>query len=239
MPKRVYRSDQIHELLAEYERTHSVADASAASGVCVPSAYRILSQVGIFKAATPQYKTALRRRAVDLYRKGLSCRAIEKAFRSEFSPAPSRAIINDWVKSAGVVRTRSRADELMNARLNGRDYDQMRKRVLYLATEKLWSIRRIANELGVSRNFVARAVPRSYHCDPAEATERRAWQAFHPDVERRRAKRDLVVTLRERGLTYPQITEKTGVSKAMVYRYCRLAGLTKQIMPRRRLEVAA
>jgi transposase-like protein len=219
-------------LSAAYRRTRSVCAAARAARVSLPTAYRYLADQ--HRSAVPTFKTRIRNEALRLYLSGLSCRAVARELAKTHRPAPSQESVHQWMKAAGVLRSKRRSDELMNARVHGRDYDQIRRDARRLAADKLWSVRRIAETLQVSRGVVKRAIARSplrpdHILNPADATLRRMWQAYLPDVEERRRVRDEVITRRERGETLKSIAVATGKSEATVWKYCREAGLTKPL----------
>lgn len=215
----------IARLRKAFDRTHNVADAANAAGVSLPTAYRVLAD----QIRPTTFRTRMRKEALRLYASGLSCRAVALELKKAHDAAPSQESIHQWAKAAGILRTKSRADELQNARRHGRNYDELRKQARHLAEENLWSVRRISEHLGVTRKVVQRAIAREHRLDPSEATERRQWQAYLPDVEARRARRDDVIARREKGQTYPEIVAATGLSAATVFTYCKRAGLTKSI----------
>jgi DNA-binding CsgD family transcriptional regulator/transposase-like protein len=212
----------VARIRAAHRRTGSVAIAAEAAGVSLPTAYRVLADV----VKQAGYTMRVVREAVDLYRAGYSARGVARILGERMSPAPSHESVSGWARAAGVDRSKSRAQEVRAARLAARDYDALRRRARFLATEKLWSVRQIACTLKVSRNFVLRSVPKSYRCGLSLSIERRMWQAHLPDVERRRQIRDEVILRRKQGETYPEIAAATGLSHSTVYHYCHQAGLT-------------
>jgi AraC-like DNA-binding protein len=187
------------------------------------------------------YRTGIRTEALGLYQSGLSCRRVVAELKRRHGSSPSQNTIFEWCRDERVLRDKSRADELMNARRNGRNYDQVRLEARRLAEDHLWSIRRIARHLGVAKSAVKRAIDPDHHLDLSEAVMRRVWQAYLPDVDDRLRRRDEVIALRHRGATYPEISKATGLSPSTVFSYCRCAGLTgtrtKQHRPKK-LEVA-
>ena len=226
---------------ATFARTKSVAEAARAAGVSLPTAYRVLAS----EVAPQGFTARVRAEALRLYKTGLSCRRVAAALKATHDPAPSQETVFQWCRAEGILRDRTRANELMNSRLNGRDYDAVRGEVAVLAEEQL-SIHEIARRLGVSRNFVKRHFPEDFEYESADggvakntptrlraAMERRYWQAYLPDVEERRRIRDEVIARRERGETLPAIAAAVGKSPATVWLYCREAGLTKPQAKRR------
>ncbi len=207
---------------ATYERTGSVAAAAQAVGVSLNTAYRWLSD----RVSARTHKLATQREALQLYASGLSCRAVAREIKRRHGNGPSHAAVCEWAFAAGLLRDKSRADELQNARRNERHYDSLRAEARRLAEEHLWSVRRIAAHLHVSRNFVKRAIDDEYKDDPSSATLKRRWSAMLPDVDRRRAVRDEVIARRERGERLKDIVAATGKSLATVCKYLREAGLT-------------
>lgn len=180
-------------------------------------------------ASQNRFTTRHARRSLELYRQGLSCRRVAELLRREFDPAPSQQWIFERVQEAGLLRSKSRAMELREARRHGKDYDTLRAVARRLAEEKLWSVRRIAIELGVGKSVVKRCLDANFVLNPSEATLRRKWQAYHPDVELRRELRDHVARLRESGRKLREIVAATGLSLATVTKYLREAGLTRPI----------
>lgn len=177
--------------------------------------------------SSPFYRSRLMSEALELHESGLSPRGVADELRTRHGSAPSHETIREWVHKFGSPRSRSRAMELRMARQIGKDYDAIRAEARRLAEEELWSVKRIADHLGVAKSLVRRAIADEHLLDLGEAILRRCWQAFLPDVEVRRARRDAVLKLRERGWTYPQIAAATGVSEAMISVYLRRAGMTK------------
>jgi transposase len=221
----VRRITQWHvgRLHAEFKRSGSIARAAEYAKVSLPTAYRHL---GAF-AKELGYRAPVQREALRLYASGLSTKGVAAALAEKYNPSPSRQTVWDWVRSAGIVRSKGRAQEIRACTENRRDYAALRRQVRELAEEKLWSVRAIARHLGVSRNFVKCWIPREYRCELSTSIERRAWQAYHPDVERRRTLFDQVVALRERGRKLEDIVVETGLSRSTVWVWCKRAGLTK------------
>jgi transposase len=160
------------------------------------------------KATCSTFKTRIRREAMALYAPGLSCRAVAAALRLRHSPSPSQESVHQWARADGILRNKTRADELMNARRNGRDYDAIRARAPRLHSLMKWSVRAIALHFGVSRNVIKRIVARQD--TPAQATWKRAWIAHHPDVEKRRADYARAAELRADGKTLAEIARTLG-----------------------------
>lgn len=224
----------VARLRAAYRRTASVPAAARAAGVSLPTAYRVLAEE--LKPVVHVYKTRLRQEAKRLYASGMSCREVARELAKTHSPTPTHESIRGWMAAAGILRGIRRALELRAIRERGKDYDRIRAIARRLSNEKQLSPSHIARVLGVQKSVIRRVLDRDQRLDSAEATLRRNWQADLPDVHERLRKRELVVTLRERGATYPQIKATTGLSAATVYKYLREAGLTKAT---RRSEVRA
>ncbi|MGA7617018.1 MAG: hypothetical protein WBX15_17745 [Thermoanaerobaculia bacterium] len=182
------------------------------------------------KRAWPTYTARQAHRAVELYRSGLSTSLVAQEIGGV-----SREWVRVQVVAAGILRSKSHAMRLRMAREKGRDYEQLRREALELATEQLMSVRAIAKYLSVSTNFVKQAIPRELRCNPKDATLRRKWQAFLPDVEARRERRERVILMRRGGATYARIIAETGVCQATVYRYLSEAGLTGSLRDQRRM----
>jgi transposase len=168
------------------------------------------------------FTTRVTREALRFYAQGLSCRKVAAILSITFDPAPSQETIYQWARVAGIIRTKTRANELREARRQGKNFDAIREEARHLAVDRLWSVRRISEQLHVSRGVVTRALAGSYESrehllTPREATIRRKWQAYLPDVEQRRARRDEVIDRRERGETYTSIAAALGVSRSTVY----------------------
>jgi hypothetical protein len=232
MPPRI-NDDRIARLRRVFIETGSVALAARAAGMDRRAAYQRLGVQGPRR----EFTTGTRRVALELYGSGMSAASVEEELRRRgYKHVPSREAIGKWAHAAGVARSRSRSDELGQAVRRGRDYDELRRQVRYLATERLLSITRIAKELGVSRNFVRRAMPTVARLNSRSAVERRIWQAYLPDVERRRAAVAEVARRRAAGESIPAIAAAVGISPMTVWRYCRRSGLTH---PRKRAAVAA
>ncbi len=214
------------QIIETYKATSSTAKAAAAAGTSASYAWHILDDEGLITNRTPEYPAEVVEEALRLYiDERLSCRGVEARLREKHSPAPSQESIHQWVKAHGLLRTKSQADVIQNSRRNGRDYEgEVGPRAQELATRKL-SVRRIARELGVSRQAVKRHLSEEDRPGPAMATIRQAWEADTPEARARRARRDQVVVMRHDGATYPEIEEESGLSTATVYLYLKGAGL--------------
>lgn len=225
----------VSRLHATYARTSSIAESARAAGVSLPTAYRVLAKV--HAPAVPVFKTGIRKEAQRLYETGLSCRAVAEELAKVHSPAPSQESIHQWMRNAGVLRTKSRAMELREAKKHGKDYDRIRQQARRLVIEEALCEKSAAKILGVGRKVVERALPEDERVtDPSEAMLRRKWQSNLPDVEQRRAIRDEVIARRERGETLDQIVAATGKSKATVSKYIRDAGLSRPTKRRANLQ---
>lgn len=230
MPK--YSARDIEIVFAEYARTASIRLAAAAADMTQSWAYKLLREADLIRTHPPVFTARQAREAIALYRTGISCREVARTMAESHSPAPSQQWVFIRVQEAGILRSKSRTMQMRESRRHGKDFDRIRAIARVLAAEKLWSVRKIAEHLGVSKRTVHRALPASLRCNPSLATERRAWQAYLPDVERRRALRDEVIARRERGETYPQIRQGTGLSTSTISLYLHRAGLTKPIARR-------
>lgn len=217
----------LSRLRAAYRRTGSVPEAAKAGCVSVATAYRHLANEHLSRV--PTFKTRIRREALKLYASGLSSRAVVRELEKSYSPAPSQESICQWAKAAGILRSKTRANELRAKRVHQKDYDRIRQIARQLSDERQLSPMHIARVLGVQKSVIRRAIARDQRLDPSEATLRRKWQADLPDVNERLHKRETVITMRERGATYPQIIAATGLSQSTVSIYLRSAGLTKAI----------
>ena len=171
------------------------------------------------------WPTAMMREALALYSQGYSSRAVTAELRRRHETAPTDQAVYRWAKAAGILRSRSRSLELAQGLRRRRNYDKLRRIARELACEKLWSARRIAIHLKVSRGFVTRSIPPEHRLDIAAATTRRFWQAYLPDVEARRARRDEVITRRRNFESLDAIAATTGLHKTTVLSICREAGL--------------
>lgn len=183
------------------------------------------------------------REAVKLYTGGLSCRGAAAAMKERHAHTPSQETIHQWAKAAGVLRTKSRADEIQNARRAGRTIsaaDGLRSQARKLRREHKWSVKYIAGVLGVSRNFVERAIfkkrslrQRTRRRMPASrasrATRLRAWQADHPDVIDRIRAMHVAVTMKDAGATLPEIVFRTKRSKKTIWTWLRETGRTGSV----------
>lgn len=209
-----------------YRRTASLAKAAAAAGCSQSYAWQIANRAQLIQNRTPSYPTALIQEAARLYvDERLSCRGVEVRLKQRHAAVPSQQTIYLWLKHQGVLRTKSAADRIQNGRRNGIDYDDVASRARELAGERRWSVRRIALELGVSRNAVRAYLDPQDRCGAAEATVRAAWLADTPEAAERRQKREKVLALRRQGASYPEIEQATGLSTATVYLYLLAAGL--------------
>jgi transposase len=94
-------------IIAAYERTGRVSEAAKAAGVSRSSAYRVLDRVGVYRSAVPVFPSNLERRAVEMYRGGLSCRGVVAALSREMDPAPSQQWVYQRVEAAGELRSKS------------------------------------------------------------------------------------------------------------------------------------
>lgn len=222
----------VSRMRAEYRRSRSIAKAAAAGKVSLPTAYRYLEDV--HQSTVPVFPISLERRAIDLYvSKRLSCRGVVEHLKREMDPAPSQQWVFERVRDAGVLRSRSRADRLQNTERTGIDYDQVEAQSVRLVLVEKRSVREVAEQLGVSRGTVKRAVG-DLAPDPSKATEIRRWQSPHPDARARRRRLELVRELREAGLSHQEISRLTGVSPATTYLDLKRLGLTgSRQQPRR------
>lgn len=183
--------------------------------------------------SVPVFRSLLIREALELYARGWSCRTVAADLARRYDPAPSQQWVYERVRDAGVVRSKSRAMELREARRHGKNYDRLRREARRLAVEGHLSIREISRRLGVSRNMVQRTVP-ELKTSRREATIRRCWFADLPDVKRRQERRELVVRLRREGKKYREISAATGLCWATIYLYLRAAGLVRPIEKEKR-----
>ncbi len=166
------------------------------------------------------FRSHMRREARDLYvGRRMSCRAVSDLLREKYDRAPSHATVYEWMKFDGVLRTRSESDRIMNERIQGVDYGQKERQALDL-WRKDWSIRRIADEIGVSRRAVTGWFrKRGLHIrTPSEATLHAAWDASTEAAERRRHRVREVFRLRFREeMKVRDIALELGVSISTVY----------------------
>jgi len=179
----------------------------------------------------PTYTVRLVSEAERLYvDEQLSCRGVVARLKELHpgDPAPSQEWVNVHLRRRGVLRDKSRADEIMNARRNGKDYDGLAVRAHELASQKL-SVRAIARRLDVSRNFVRLRAPEAA-VGASEATKRQAWETDNPAASARRARRARVAELRMRWLAgehwdLKAIVADVGASLATVSSDLRATGL--------------
>lgn len=165
--------------------------------------------------------------ALALYAAGASCRAAAAVLRARGN-GPSQESIHQWAAEAGILRTKSRADELMNSRLQERsieEADMMRLRAREFALNRKWSSRYIAEVLGVSRNFVKHALGESVD-SPSNATRKRHWEADHPDVDERRQALYTAIDMKDAGESIPAIACAVSRSESIVWLWLRDAGRT-------------
>ena len=174
--------------------------------------------VSLRGASRMMWKTAIRSEAMRLYASGLSCRSVIRELKKSRDVVPSQESVHQWAKAAGILRTKSRADELMNARRIGRDFDAVRREGRRLRTQLNWSVRAIAQHLGVSRNVIKRVV---LNDSPSKATHRRAWMAHHPDVEKRRADYERAASMRADGKRFSEIARAIGRPYPTIYSWFR------------------
>jgi len=163
--------------------------------------------------------------AEELYQQGLSCREVAARLAALVEDPPSRAWVQRQLSSRGVTRSRSAAV----ANRTGRDYEALRSEARRLAEEGRLSVRRISKRLRVSATFVRSSVRPEDRCNPSGATWRRAWEAELPDVVERLDQVDRVVALRRQGVSWKEISRRTGASHTTVYRYLKAAGLTRRV----------
>lgn len=233
--RRRYTAWHRGRVLAAYRREESLRAAAAAAGVGATWAYRVLEEAGAIARKTPQYPVRLVREAERLYiEERLSCRAVASRLRETYGAAPSQEWVHARMRERGVLRTKSQTNKIQNGRRNGRDYEKdLPARARELAARR-WSVRRIARELGVSRNAVKAYIDPVDRCSRAEATVRERWLAEDPGAERRRELRVRVLDLRVRhGLKYREISEMTGLSVPTISAYLRQAGVTRPARPTR------
>lgn len=221
----IYGAEERTIVVATYRLTRSSIEAAKEAGVSVWWAQWILRRGGMLRRRT-DHKVRIGTEAVALYRGGLSIELVAKELAKKYSPAPSREWIRRYLKSSGVTRSRHQAQKLQAARRFGRNYDDVRRRACAIAEEKLWSAKRIARFLGVSEMTIRHALISAGHVlTKSEGRQRFVWQAYLPEVERRRAKRAQVFCLRGLGKTYAEIADETGLSESTVGNYLRHFGM--------------
>lgn len=197
-----------------------------------------------------RYTTRHVRAALDLYSEGLSCREVCERMAESFAPPiPSQEWVHAQVTAAGIRRTKSRANELREARRRRRNYDAIRPLAYQLARESNFSPRQIAEALNVSRQYgkrVCAAVARERDelvrsvTDGYAATEnpvtlgmlRRKWLADLPDVKKRREMVARCAELRLEGKSYKEIRQATGVPLGTIAHYLKLTGINTGRKPR-------
>jgi hypothetical protein len=212
------------KLFCSYKALGSIVQAAKAAGVSIPTAYRYLADY-----VKPAYPARLRSEARRLYLSGMSCRRVTRELRVlHDGEGPSQETIHQWMRMAGILRSKSRADEIHNAQRSGRDIqaaDDLRTTARRLVRGKNFSVTRVAAMLGVCRKFVIRACKGEV---PTRAGAQRLlkWWADLPEVEARRRRRALVIEMRLGRATYPEITKATGLSTATISVYLREARLT-------------
>ena len=214
------------KVLRTYRETGSLSQAAAGGGVSTTRAHQMLAAAKAIRRPLAVFPVSLIRKALALYASGLSCREAAARIARETKYRPTDVWIFRHAKRAGILRSHSRAMQLAAATHYKKDFDAIRRAARKLAEKNLWSVTHISKVLGVSSHVVVAALPRSLRCGRSLANERRAWQAFLPDVELRRERRDRVVFLRQRGYSYAEIMAATGLSKPTVTRYLQLAGMT-------------
>lgn len=165
-----------------------------------------------------------RNRVLGLYRGGLGPYRIKGILGAE---GPSVSTISLWVIAAGIQRSHSRSMILENSRRFRKDFDELRRAAYRLATDRLLSANVIARMLGCHPNTIRRAIDSDLRHANGDAVSRRYWQADLPDAARHRHRRDLVIALRSRGHGLLSIAAAVGMSVPTVWRYCRIAGLTR------------
>lgn len=227
--RRRYGDWHRRRVIAAYGREGSVSRAACAVGVGETWAYKVLEEVGAIAHRTPTYPVSLVREAERLYvAERLSCRAVARRLAEKHGTGPSQEWVHARMRERGVLRTKSETNKIQNGRRNGRDYEKdLPARARELARRR-WSVRRIARELGISRNAVKAYLPAADRCGPAEATVRQRWLADDAGAELRRGRRAQVLELRvRRGLKYREIAAITGLSVPTISAYLRQAGLTR------------
>lgn len=215
-------------VLANYARTSSHTAAARAAGVSPGWAYGVLkrnSRIADQNCFTARTMLEARRLYVE---ERLSCRGVVARLRAAgVDPAPSQQTVFDYLRRAGVLRTKSQADVIQNGRRNGRDYEAIGPVARELARERRWSVHRIARELDISRNAVKRHLEAEDRCDAAEATRRAQWEADTPEARARRERRIQVMQLRIAGKKLREIVAAVGVSLPTVCTWLREDGLTR------------
>lgn len=214
-------------VLGAYRRLKSIEKAAATAGVSPSWAYSVLDQADLIAHRTPVYPVSLIQEAERLYvEERLSCRGVAARLAETYDPAPSQEWVYQRLRERGVLRSKSRALRVRNGRENSKDYDALAAEAAKLAANRKLSIRRIAQDLGVSRNMARQAVRKADRCNPSRATRRRAWEADLPDVEDRLDRRARVIYLRrELGKTYAEIAAATGLARSTICVYLKDAGL--------------
>lgn len=210
-----------------YRATGSIREAAAAAKVGRTWAYKVLKAEDVATKTVPVFRMGIVSEALALYSRGASARGVVAELAKTHDPAPSREWVLQRAREAGILRSQARANELAKAQQLNRDFDAIRRRAFALATEHLWSVKRIAEHLGVSRNTIERAIPREFRLDRSESRRRRIWQAYLPDVEERRAKHARVLQMRTAGALYREIAAETQLTLSTIMRWLSAAGLTK------------
>jgi hypothetical protein len=227
--RRKYGRRRRRQVIIKYRQNGSLEKTAAAVGCSRSFAYKVLVDAGEIVNHPPVFTTKVVRDAIALYGSGLSARATVVELNKTHNPPPSQQWVFERVREAGIARSHARANEIREMQRLGKDFDLIRRIARRIATEKLWSAKMIARHLGVSTKTITRALPPGLRCDASLATQRRKWQAYLPDVDRRRALRDDVIALRLRKTTIAAIVSTTGLSKSTVCLYLKRAGLTKPI----------
>jgi DNA invertase Pin-like site-specific DNA recombinase len=180
-------------------------------------------------------------RAAKLYtEKRLSARDVAAVLKAENGgKGPSHVWVAARLEERGLLRGRGGANraraEKATAEVAGdpRDYAELEAEARRLAEDDRWSVRRIADELGLARHTVKRWLG-DLAAGPAASIRQVAWESRRPETYERLRKRARVIELRAAGKTYPEIQAATGASRAMIYLYLRAAGLVKEQPARRR-----
>jgi transposase len=237
MKRRKYGDRRRRLAILEYRRTKSLQAAASAAGATRSWTYKFLKQSGEI-GDRPVFTVRIAREAVKLYSTGLSCREVCEVLARSYNHVPTIQWVTVQVRQAGAIRSHSRATEIAEAKRRGRDFDRIRSVARTMFEEQLLSVLEISRRLGVATRTIERAITPALRCNRSEARGRRHWQAYMPDVERRRALRDDVVARRQGGATYDEIKAATGVTTHTIGYWLKQAGLTKTVRRRSRAKAA-
>lgn len=173
------------------------------------------------------YSMLIVREALALYVTPMGILGVRDELQRRHGFGPSHQTIAIWVRAAGIARTPAESRAMAVRTMWQKDHDAIRTEARRLIYEESYTRNAAAMKLGVGAHTLRSLIPADECPTRSEAVASGWWQRNDEKTNKRRERRDRVLSMRESGSSYQQIADATGLCTGTVRRYLHDAGMTK------------